>query len=392
MTTATRPATLADLIERAEALVPRLRERARSAEELRRLPDETFHEFLEAGLFRVFQPARFGGFELDYGRTQVELCHVLGQGCGSSAWVQCVLACHAWALGMFEPEAQDAVWGNDQDALIASSFAPRTGRGRPAPGGYQVEGDWQFSSGSNLCSWVVLGTPIFEGDAPRPTRMIWTLLPGSQWEVVDTWYAAGLKGTASNDIRVKGAFVPEAFTLDTGLCDGRPTPGSAINPSPLYRLPLWPIFPFNISTPILGIARGGLQAYIDYTAGRPDRANMPQRQMRIAESACEIDAALALLRTNAAYLSACIQNDQTPEPAFLARSTRDTSYAVKLCVQAIDRLVVAVGAHGMLDDTPIQRAARDAHALANHLANSFDTAGVAFARFALGLPPIPMFG
>jgi 3-hydroxy-9,10-secoandrosta-1,3,5(10)-triene-9,17-dione monooxygenase len=173
------------------------------------------------------------------------------------------------------------------------------------------------------------------------------------------------------------------------LCDGRPTPGSAINASPLYRLPLWPIFPFNVSTPILGVARGALQAYIDSTAGRPDRANMPQRQVRIAESACEIDAALALLRANADYLSACIRGGKTPEPTFLARSSRDTSYAVKLCVQAIDRLVVAVGAHGMMDDTPVQRAARDAHAIANHFANSFDTAGAAYARFALGLPPLP---
>jgi 3-hydroxy-9,10-secoandrosta-1,3,5(10)-triene-9,17-dione monooxygenase len=373
-------------------MVPRLRERARRTEELRRLPDETFEEFREAGFFRVFQPARFGGFELDYGRTQVELCNVLGQGCGSSAWVQCVIACHAWCLGMFAPEAQEAIWGDNQDALIASSFAPRTGRGRPTQGGYYVEGDWQFSSGSNLCDWVVLGTPIFEAGAEKPSRMLWTVLPKSDWEVVDTWYAAGLKGTASNDIRVTGAFVPEAFTLDTLLCDGRPTPGSAINTAHIFRLPLWPIFPFNISTPILGIAGGALQAYIDYTAGRPDRANMPQRQMRIAESACEIDAALALLRANAAYLSSCIQADQTPEPAFLSRSTRDTSYAVKLCVQAIDRLVVAVGAHGVLDDTPVQRAARDAHAVANHMANSFDMAGVVYARHALGLPPVSMFG
>jgi 3-hydroxy-9,10-secoandrosta-1,3,5(10)-triene-9,17-dione monooxygenase len=391
MTTAVQSATLANLLERAEALVPHLRERARKTEELRRLPDETFEEFQSQAFFKVFQPRQFGGLELDYGRTQVELCNVLGQGCGSSAWIQSVIACHAWALGMFPPEAQQAVWGNNQDALIASSFAPTTGRGKPVPGGYFVEGDWQFSSGSYLCDWVVLGTPIFEEGSPKPSRMLWTLLPRSEWEVVDTWYAAGLKGTASNDVRVKGAFVGDAFTLDTLQCDGRPTPGSEINDSRIYRLPLWPIFPFNISTPILGIARGALQAYVDYTASRPDRASMPQRQMRIAESACEIDAALALLRANAEYLSGCIRTDQVPEPAFLAKSTRDTSFAVKLCVQAIDRLLVAVGAHGMFEDTPVQRAARDAHAVANHLANSFDTAGAAYARYALGLPPISMF-
>jgi 3-hydroxy-9,10-secoandrosta-1,3,5(10)-triene-9,17-dione monooxygenase len=390
MTTAVRPTSLDTLLERAEALVPRLRERARATEELRRLPDETVDDFQQAGLFKVFQPARYGGYELDYGRTQVELCHILGQGCGSSAWVQSVIACHAWCLGMFGPDVQDAIWGNDPDALIASSFAPTTGKGIKKPGGYEVRGDWQFSSGSNLCSWVVLGTPIFDDEsATVPSKMIWTVLPKSDWDVVDTWYAAGLKGSASNDVRVHGAFVPEAFTLDTSLCDGRPTPGSAANDGYIYQLPLWPIFPFNVSTPVLGIARGALQAYIDYTASRPERANMPQRQLRIADSACDIDAALALLRANASYLSTCIRERRTPELAFLTRSSRDTSYAVRLCVQAIDRLVVALGAHGMLDDNPIQRAARDAHAVANHAANSFDTSGVVYARFALGLPPEP---
>jgi len=310
---------------------------------------------------------------------------------GSSAWVQCVLACHAWAAGMFAPEVQEAIWGDNQDTLIASSFSPKTGRGRAVAGGYLVEGDWSFSSGSNLCDWVVLGTPIFEQEGAPPVKMLWTMIPKRDWEVVDVWYAAGLKGSASNDVRVTSAFVPEAFTLDTTLCDGRPTPGMAVNTSHIYHLPLWHIFPFNVSTPILGIARGALQAYIDYTAGRPERASMPQRQLRIAQSAAEIEAAVALLRSNAEYLSKCISTGETPAPAFLARSTRDTSFAVALCVQAIDRLVVTVGAHGMADDNVIQRASRDAHAIANHAANAFDNGGVMYARFALGLPPVRMF-
>jgi 3-hydroxy-9,10-secoandrosta-1,3,5(10)-triene-9,17-dione monooxygenase len=391
MTTAAPTSSLTDVLERAEALLPRLRERARSAEELRRLPDETVQDFHEAGLFRVLQPARYGGYQLDYGRTQVELCSVLGRACGSSAWIQSVIACHAWCLGMFEPEAQDAVWGADPETLIASSFAPKTGRGRPVDGGYHVEGDWQFSSGSNICQWVILGTPIFETAGAPPLKMLWTLLPSKDCQVVDTWFAAGLKGSASNDIHVPGTFVPAAFTLDTSLCDGRPTPGSAVNASPIYRLPLWPIFPFNISTPALGIARGALQAYIEYMGSRPERANMVQRQLRIAESAAEIDAAGALLRTNSEVLSRCIASGETPDQTFLAKSTRDTSFAVKLCLQAVTRLAAAVGAHGMMVDTPIQRALRDTHAIANHAANSFDQAGVVFARHALGLPFVSMF-
>ena len=123
--------TIAEMVERAKTLLPRLRERADQAERLRHVPDETIQEFLDAGLFRVLQPKRWGGYELDYGRTQVELCNVLGQACGSSAWVQSVVACHAWCLAMFESEAQDAVWSRDSDTLVASAFAFASGRGRP---------------------------------------------------------------------------------------------------------------------------------------------------------------------------------------------------------------------------------------------------------------------
>jgi 3-hydroxy-9,10-secoandrosta-1,3,5(10)-triene-9,17-dione monooxygenase len=292
---------------------------------------------------------------------------------------------------MFPREAQEAVWGEDQDTLIASAFAFKTGQGRPVDGGYYVEGDWEFSSGSDACTWIILGTPIFEDGAERPSRVVWCLLPKIDWEILDTWYAAGLKGTGTNNVRVQGTFVPTELTLEVGQCDGRPTPGSAVNPSNMYRLPLRPIFPFNISTPALGIAKGVIEAYVAYLGSRPDRANMVQRQLRVAESMAEVDAAVALLRANAAEISRAIHTGEPLSANFLAKSSRDTSFAVQLCVRAVDRLANAVGAHGMLEDTDIQRGFRDVHAIANHAANSFDVMGVVYARHVLGLPPVSAF-
>ena len=91
---AARMATIDDMVQRARALLPRLRERAAATEALGHLPAETVADFREGGFFRVLQPRRFGGLELDYGRLQLELCSTLGQACGSSAWVQMVVACH----------------------------------------------------------------------------------------------------------------------------------------------------------------------------------------------------------------------------------------------------------------------------------------------------------
>src|SRR5581483_10900177 len=93
-------AILDRLVATARDLVPTLLKRAPRAEELRRIPDETIRDFTDAGFFRIFQPRRFGGYELDYGPPQVRIASELGRGCGSSAWVFTVTACHSWILGM----------------------------------------------------------------------------------------------------------------------------------------------------------------------------------------------------------------------------------------------------------------------------------------------------
>src|SRR4029077_14473121 len=78
------PPRFEELLARAEALVPVLRERAPRAEQLRHLPDETIADLRESALFRMLQPARVGGSELPY-RALFELTAVIGQGCGSTA-------------------------------------------------------------------------------------------------------------------------------------------------------------------------------------------------------------------------------------------------------------------------------------------------------------------
>ena len=67
---ATSTPTISDMTQRARDLLPTLRERAATTEALGHLPPETVADFREGGFFRVLQPRRFGGMELDYGRLQ----------------------------------------------------------------------------------------------------------------------------------------------------------------------------------------------------------------------------------------------------------------------------------------------------------------------------------
>jgi 3-hydroxy-9,10-secoandrosta-1,3,5(10)-triene-9,17-dione monooxygenase len=386
---AASPLTIDDMVRRAHALVPRLRERAAATEALGQLPPETVADFHAGEFFRVLQPRRFGGLELDYGRVQVELCTALGQGCGSAAWVQMVVACHAWCLAKFPDAAQQAVWGAHPETLVASAFGFTTGHGRPVEGGYWVEGDWVFSSGSNLCEWIILGTRI---EQAGPPRMIWTLLPRRDWQILDTWHAAGLKGSASNDIRVPGAFVPTEHSLDISFAPSSELPpGALVNPNPIYALPLAGFFYFNVTTEALGIARGALDTFAAQLAERGDRPNLVGRQLRLAESAAEIDAADALVRADVEVIDRILHAGERLEPAFQAKLGRDLSYMVKVCSQAVDRLTTAVGAHGMGDDNPVHRASRDLHAIGNHAVNNWEHQALTYARARTGLPPIQMF-
>jgi 3-hydroxy-9,10-secoandrosta-1,3,5(10)-triene-9,17-dione monooxygenase len=110
-------------LQRVRSLLPALRERADYAEKLRRLPDETFADFQEAGLFRCLQPKRYGGYELDPGILYQAIIDI-GTVCGSSAWILGVIGVHNWHLALFAPEAQDDVWGKDTSIQLSTSLAP----------------------------------------------------------------------------------------------------------------------------------------------------------------------------------------------------------------------------------------------------------------------------
>src|SRR5262249_5242511 len=112
-----------ELVARARALKPVLASRTAKADELRRVPDETIADFKEAGFFRMLQPSRWGGLEVDPG-TFFEVQMTVASACPSSAWVLGVVAVHSWQLALFAPEAQEEVWGKDPATLVSSSYAP----------------------------------------------------------------------------------------------------------------------------------------------------------------------------------------------------------------------------------------------------------------------------
>jgi 3-hydroxy-9,10-secoandrosta-1,3,5(10)-triene-9,17-dione monooxygenase len=379
------------MLAAARALIPRLRDRAARTEELRRLPAETERDLHDAGLFRIVQPKRVGGSEFDY-VALVDFSDVLGQADASVAWNFANLASHHWMLAMFDKRAQDLVWNKDADVLIASSFIFPAGRARKVDGGYVLRGSWPFSSGVDSCEWNMLASVVSSDDEADGIEYRIFLVNKSDYKIIDVWNAAGLRGTGSNDVEVHDAFVAEPMTVAVSDLAGGPTPGSAVNPNPLYALPVFSLFPYVLSGVALGNAQACLDDYVDIarhrasTYNRAKLGDLQSTQIKIAEASAKIDAARLIMRSTCIEAMADARRGQVPDMVAKTRSRRDGAYSVNLCTEAVSLLFAASGARGLFTTGALQRQFRDGHAINSHIAFNFDAAGTNYGRVALGLP------
>src|SRR5918999_2614170 len=374
-----------ELWGRAQDLLPKLRERAARCEELRRMPDETLRDFHDAELFRIHQPRRVGGAELEF-VTVVTFGALLARACASTSWNFINFLSHHLMLGMFPPQAQDEIWGQSPDTLIASSFVFPAAKARKVKDGYVISGRWPFSSGVDPSEWNMLAGLAFLDDNVPPEQRVF-LLERSQYKVIDTWYAGGLRGTGSKDVEATEEFVPEHMTLAVADTKGGPTPGSAVNPGPLYRMPVFALFPYMLSGVALGIAEGLIDEYRP-GGGRMTGARVAEiqsTQIRIGEATAYARASRLVQLANCAEAEELIAAGRIPEGKTKARYRLEGAYAVDWALRAVDVMFGLYGASGLYESGSVARAFRDAHAVKQHFSFNTDIAGTTYGRVALGL-------
>jgi 3-hydroxy-9,10-secoandrosta-1,3,5(10)-triene-9,17-dione monooxygenase len=353
-------------------LLPTIRERAEETERLRVVPESSVKELEEVGFFKLLQPARFGGLEAD--PVDFYTCvRDIASACGSTGWVSSVLGVHPWQIALFDDEAQQAVWGEDPDTRVSSSYAPM-GKAAITEGGFKLSGRWSFSSGCAHATWVLLGGLVFS-DEGQVVDFRTFLVPRERYEIVDVWNVVGLAGTGSNDIVVEDVFIPETFTLsmaETGRCKG---PGQAVNTGDLYKLQFHSLFTTTITTPIIGMARGAYEEHVTMQQNRVrasygEKASLdPFAAVRVATASSDIDAAWALLMSNIREQQAHVARGEKIPITQRLRIRRDQVLGTQRAIDAIDLLFEASGGRALANGTPLQRAWRDAHAGRVHAAN-----------------------
>ncbi len=380
-----------ELIRRAKAIVPTLRERAASAERERKVPQATIDDLHAKGLWRILRPRRYGGYVTDVG-TMFQVIAELGRGCGSTSWVYANLISHNWMLPYWPAEAVATVWDDTPDALIGSALAFPSGRLERTDGGYLLSGRWPFASGVDASDWMMMGAMFKEGASP-PAALL-ALVPIDEITVHhDTWYVAGLSGTGSKDVSCENLFVPESMIYDLSLARTGFSPGTEDLEGDAYRLPLFAVFPLVVAMPMIGMARGAYEHFVDglknqtarYTGSRV--AEYTTVQLKVAEAGVLIDTAYLLCREVWSQAQALVAAGDRPDLETRARWRRDGSHAARCAVQAVDLIHTVSGATADRLDNPLQRHFRDIHAAVHQIQLVWDINAPEFGRVAVGLPP-----
>ena len=300
-----------DLLDRARALIPILKDRAEETEKLRQVPQSTIDEFLSMGLLQAGNPARYGGYpDIDYDAT-FDILMELGRGCGSSAWCYSVWTVLNWMIGFFPEQAQEEYYATGPETLCSSSYDARKGKAEPVAGGYSVSGHWDFSSGCDAASWFMAGAMTPEG--PR-----WFLLPRGDYEVVDTWFVSGLAGTGSKDIVVKDAFVPPHRLLNPESAGNTDLLAWEMHGRTTYRVPLRVTLGWELIAPIIGLGEAAIEdfvARIRGTSGRARSAEGVQMQLRLAEAGVEVHTARLLHRATVGEIWPRLREERASQPS-----------------------------------------------------------------------------
>ncbi|MFJ8063663.1 acyl-CoA dehydrogenase family protein [Psychrobacillus sp. NPDC096426] len=388
MTQLTYALTHEEVVEIAKTLALKVKPRFNLTEELSRQPQENIQDFIDSGLVRTMTPKHWGGYELGFD-TLYETVKEISKADPSAGWCYSLLLIHSWMLAYFPEEVQREVWENDIDALIASSFNPAPmNKVISVEGGYQLNGQWGFSSGIDHSDWVmVMGFVDLNPDTGAPSEVLMMMVPKEDIVVQNTWKTVATKGTGSNNILLENVFVPKHRTLDMiAWCQRGEGPGRRINTSLLYSYPLFAAMPVSLSSSLIGASIGAYEQWRETMRSKVNKSNekvadFTHQQIRIAEVSATITAAEALLEKTIIRLT----TGETIDIYEKLVNRRNYGYVARLCNQAVKAIVDNAGASMIYESNPLQRYWRDVQASSLHYAFNLDMLGELFGKMELGI-------
>lgn len=375
-----------DALAAARELVPEFMARAAEAEQLRTMPPDLAAKAEAAGLFAMWLPRSLGGLEIDP-PTIVRVVEELSYADGSAGWTVLIGTASGF-LAWLEPDVARELLGPTPMGASTCVVAPN-GAAVPDGDGFTVSGRWPFNTGVRHARFSQVAAVVMADGGPRllpDGKPEWRIafVPTAAGQVIDTWDAAGMRGTGSDDFALDGVRVPDELFVNTITSPPRhdgPTARFALFANLNVTLMGWP----------LGVARRALDEFATTARTKVrgmDRVRMAddrqvQIQLAVAEGGLQSARAFAHDVVGELWDTAC-----TGDPLGLdqrARLSLATQQAVRASVAAVDAVIRLAGAGAIYSDQPLQRCFRDLHAIDAHTFVSPDVV-TRYAKHVLGVP------
>ena len=391
------------MVARAAALRPLLRDQQDANDERGSYSEALHQEFLKAGFYRILQPRRFGGYEFDV-PTFYKVMLEISRGHPGAGWCLALCASHPFLIGSHWPEqAQRELFG--PDGYFSAPHRPQPmGTCVPVPGGFRVNGQWNYCSGIPHASHFVGGAFLKNGQEPPPVVQV--VLPRAAYTILDDWggdATMGMRASGSYSVKVVDAFVPDHHVVAIANMAARPdgmengTPGTRLHGNPMYLGRLMGPYHCSLVAPIVGAARAALDEYeliINKQAALFDPAQLrvenPDFQRFFGEAMALTDAAEAILLQGCQrYMELCQRwaGDRTPITVEdNLRLWAMIQQAGRLASEAVEVLFHTAGSSVTRKGNRMQRYFNDVAMYRSHISSQFSIFAGIVARAHLGRP------
>jgi alkylation response protein AidB-like acyl-CoA dehydrogenase len=377
---AAAPSSKAPTVENAGAFGAGLEARSAEIEELRRLPDDVVAGLVQLGVFRMWIPERYGGFETPL-HEGLRILRALSYWDGALGWCAMIGASTALQAAYLPAEWAERIYGDP--AVVTGGVAEPRGVAVVAEGGMRATGRWAWGSGTSHCQWIGGGCLVrAEAGEDAAPRHLFCFFEREQVELLDTWHTSGLRGTASTDFAVEDAFVPEGRWVERGVDPPRVD-------RPLYKFPHLGLLALGVGCVGLGLARRALDELRDvavekrYVGSRRTLAQRPAVQASFAEAEASLLAAEALLdRVVDEAWQAAIAGGLEDEHRRRLRLA--ATQCMRSAVGVVTTMTELAGGTAVYRSSPLQRLLRDVYVAASHgmvAPRTYEITG----RMALGL-------
>ena len=391
--------TARQMLGRAEAMRGLLRERQEAAEVAGNIAPDTNQALVDAGFYRVVQPRRFGGYGFDL-PTYVKLVTAIARGCPETAWVLSLTLGHVHQLASFPLAAQREAYGPSGDFRAPEVGAPQ-GQGIPSPGGYRVSGAWDYASGSEYATHILL---VFTIKDPEPggVSMRMGLFQRGDYDIIRNWDVIGMQGTGSDRVVMKDVFVPADHSKpypEPPLARQMQLPREVYGGNPLFYGPARPFIITESAAVVVGAAEGALDVYEETFIARKAMGPTPVARYELAEyqlnfgrcRALADTARAAILQAASDYMEIAQETCTTGEPCSEDRERRLTLVilqSIHLAYEAVDIMFRTAGSSAAKKNSALGRYWRNISVLRGHLAHQSDSAAINYGRTHFGLAPV----